>query len=126
MTKIQNHPKWKSFLHTLQLIIGVYIFAAFTERARTVIILTSDPDNSLTKGYLLYTWVKYFFTAVVAVYTLLNSSNLVPIHLIHIKIRLKREERDTQMIIQREKKTPRVFSQMDYLQQLKNDIIIMI
>lgn len=60
-----------------------------------------------------------------AVYTLFNSSDLVPIHLIHIEIRLKREERDTHMYPEGEK-TPRVLSQMDYLQQLKNDIIIRI
>lgn len=61
-----------------------FIHKHFVKNTRTTHLLTN------TFLYLLYAWVKYFFTAVVTVYTLLYGCDLVPIHLIYIGIRLKK------------------------------------
>lgn len=66
------------------LLLAYFIHKHFVKNTRTTHLLTN------TFLYLLYAWVKYFFTAVVTVYTLLYGCDLVPIHLIYIGIRLKK------------------------------------
>lgn len=66
------------------LLLAYFIHKHFVKNTRTTHSLTN------TFLYLLYAWVKYFFTAVVTVYTLLYGCDLVPIHLIYIGIRLKK------------------------------------